>query len=179
MHAPVDKPMGPWHLNAEHRIHRHIKPHSEEMWHTPELHHSPAIQEQPALPQSMLSLSAGAPCTLLTMLCGQHVCSYVPDTGEQPHQEPQGDSEEGSAAAGSSAGRVCAGVFVVEATPDTEVDVDVDPGRQVPQGDSEEYRIQNTLSCQAFAQSYSLMPSRKCAPVSSGAFAGPTITQAL
>ena len=71
------------------------------------------------------------------MFCGQDVCSYVPDTGEQPHQEPQGDSEEGSAAAGSSAGRVCAGVFVVEATPDTEVDVDVDPGRQVPQGDSE------------------------------------------
>ena len=35
-------------------------------------------------------------------------------------------------------GRVCAGVFVVEATPDTEVEVDVDPGRQVPQGDSEE-----------------------------------------
>ena len=37
----------------------------------------------------------------------------------------------------SSVGRVCAGVFVVEASPDTEVEVDVDPGRQVPQGDSE------------------------------------------
>ena len=47
------------------------------------------------------------------------------------------DSEEGTAAAGSSAWRVCAGVLVVEATPDTEVDVDVDSGRQ-------EYRIQNT-----------------------------------
>ena len=45
--------------------------HSEEVWHTPELHHSSAIQEQPAQPQSMLSLSAGAPCTLLTMFCGQ------------------------------------------------------------------------------------------------------------
>ena len=34
----------------------------------------------------------------------------------------------------SSVGGICAGVFVVETTPDTEVDVDVDPGRQVPQG---------------------------------------------
>ena len=42
-----------------------------------------------------------------------------------------------------------------------------------------EYRIHNTLSYQAFAQSYSLMTSRKRAPVSSGAFASPTITQAL
>ena len=45
------------------------------------------------------------------------------------------DSEEGTAAAGSTAGRVCAGVFVVEATSDNEDEVDVDSGRQVPQGD--------------------------------------------
>ena len=78
----------------------------------------------------MLSLSAGAPCTLLTMFCGQDVCSDVPDTGEQPHQEPEGDSEEGTSAAGSSAGRVCAGVFVVEATPDTEVDVEASTAQE-------------------------------------------------
>ena len=71
----------------------------------------------------------------------------------------------------SSVGRVCAGVFVVEATPDTEDEVEAST--------AQEYRIQNTLSCQAFAQSYSLMPSRKRTPVSSGALASPTITQAL
>ena len=103
------------------------------------------------------------------MFCGQGGCSDVPDTGEQPHQEPQSDSKEGTPAAGSSAGRVCAGVFVVEATPDTEDEVEART--------AQEYRIQNTLSCQAFAQSYSLMPSRKHAPVSSGAPASPTITQ--
>ena len=37
---------------------------------------------------------------------------------------PQGDSDEGPSGVASSVGRVCAGVFVVEATPDTEVDVE-------------------------------------------------------
>ena len=124
-----------------------------------------------------LSLSAGAPCPLLTMFCGQVGCSDVPDTGEQPYQEPQGDSEEGPSGVASSVGRVCAGVFVVEATPDTEVDVEASTAQD--DEDDDGYRIQNTLSCQAFAHSYSLMPSRKCAPVSSGALASPTITQAL
>ena len=121
--------------------------HSEEVWHTPEVHHSPTIQEQPALPQSMLSLSAGAPCTLLTMFCGQDVCSDVPDTGEQPHQEPQGDSEEGISAAGSSAGRVCAGVFVVEATPDTEVDVEASTAQD--DEDDDGYGYASNTRCHA------------------------------
>jgi hypothetical protein len=113
MHAPADKPRGPGILAQRGGVaHSRI---------TPQSRHTRA--SGPAAVTAITVSKSTLPSTLLTMFCGQDVCSDVPDTGEQPHQEPQGDSEGGTPGVGSSGGRVCAGVLVVEATPDTEVDV--------------------------------------------------------
>ena len=51
-------------------------------------------------------------------------CAEVDVDVDPGRQVPQGDSDEGPSGVASSVGLVCAGVFVVEATPDTEVDVE-------------------------------------------------------